>query len=120
MIIRKAGSITLILLYTVLCGEVSIRVISSFVLMYNIEMLNYAKQLKEKSPLPGISHQHRPNTRATLIGVDVSLNSRGHRSAELENPKKPKEKRIHFLGSSITLGWGVPAEEVFVQSSRSD
>ena len=113
MIIKRIGSITLVLLYMALCGEISIRIISSFLLVYNIEMLNYAKQLKEKSPLPGISHQHRPHTKANLMGVEVSVNSRGHRSVEFENPKKPTEKRIHFLGSSITLGWGVPAERVF-------
>lgn len=77
-------------------------------------MLKYAKQLKQKSSVVGVSHEHRPNSQATLMGVEVALNSLGHRNGELTIPKPTDERRIHFLGSSITLGWGVPEEEGFV------
>lgn len=113
-IVKKAFSSVLICAYVLVCGEISIRVISSFVMVYGIEMLDYAKEQKVKSDVPGISHQHRTNAKAKLMGVEVALNSLGHRSAELKNPKPKDERRIYFLGSSITLGWGVPADKVYV------
>ncbi|NQV83526.1 MAG: SGNH/GDSL hydrolase family protein [Rhodospirillales bacterium] len=100
--------------YVLACGELSIRAISTFVDVYSIEMLEYAKELKIKSPVPEISHEHRPNSSAHLMGVEVTLNSLGHRSAELRVLKGENERRFHVLGSSIALGWGVEAEEGFV------
>jgi len=95
------------------CGEISIRLLSTFFMIYTVEMLDYAKKLKIKSDIPGISHQHRANASAKLMGVEVKLNSLGHRSDELKNPKPRKERRIHVLGSSIALGWGVPVDQGF-------
>ncbi len=103
----------LVVVYLLICGEVAVRIISLFYPIYNIEMLKYAKQLQIKSNIAGAPGEHRPNSSANLMGVDISFNSRGNRSAELHNPKAPNEKRIHFLGTSLTLGWGVPANEVF-------
>ena len=111
---KKLSSWTLILAYVLICGEISIRLISSFVTIYTIEMLDYAKKLKVKSDVPGISHQHRTNAKVKLMGVEVALNSLGHRSVELQRPKPEVERRIHFVGSSITLGWGVPADKDYV------
>lgn len=113
-LVKKTSSWLLFAVYVLVCGEISIRVISSFFTVYSIEMLDYAKDLKIRSNIPGISHQHRPNAKATLMGVEVALNSLGHRSAELQNPKAGNERRIHVLGSSITLGWGVKVGEGFV------
>jgi lysophospholipase L1-like esterase len=47
------------------------------------------------------------------MGVQVMLNSMGHRSKEIRFPKLPNEKRIMAVGSSVTMGWGVPQDEVF-------
>jgi hypothetical protein len=47
------------------------------------------------------------------MGVDISLNSLGDRGPELINPRSPSTKRIFVLGSSITMGWGVPYPEIF-------
>ena len=113
-IMKKVSSWLLMAVYVLVCGEISIRIISAFVTVYSIEMLEYAKELKIKSPIPEISHEHRPNANARLMGVEVALNSLGHRSARLQVPKGENERRIHVLGSSITLGWGVEAEEGFV------
>ena len=113
-ILKKTSSWLLLAVYILACGEISIRVISSFVTVYSIEMLEYAKELKIRRPVPEISHEHRPNASARLMGVDVTLNSLGHRSAELRNPKAKNERRIHVLGSSIVLGWGVEVENGFV------
>lgn len=111
---KKASSWLLYVAYVLVCSEISIRVISSFFTVYSIEMLDYAKELKIRNTIPEISHEHRSNAKATLMGVEVALNSLGHRSAELQNPKAGNERRIHVLGSSITLGWGVKVEEGFV------
>ena len=99
--------------YVLVCGEISIRLLSTLFLVYPVEMLDYAKQLKVKSDIPGISHQHRTNASARLMGVEVKLNSLGHRSGELKDPKPKDERRIQVLGSSIALGWGVPADQSF-------
>lgn len=109
--VRKTMQGLLLVVYIVACGEIMLRALSSFTYIYNVEMLNYAKELKVKSAIPGISHEHRPNAGASLMGVDITLNSLGHRSAELRNPKTADERRIHVLGSSIALGWGVAEEE---------
>ncbi|MEO5334003.1 MAG: SGNH/GDSL hydrolase family protein [Magnetococcus sp. YQC-5] len=89
-------------------AEVALRVITSFAIIYDIEMIKYAHHLKKPSSIPGLSHQHIPNSKAHLMGHDVTLNSLGHRSPELVNPKSNQEKRIHFIGDSCTMGWGVP------------
>jgi hypothetical protein len=92
-------------------GEIAVRVISSVHLIYNIEMVKYAKQLKMRDPSGQASHVHRPSSSAHLMGVHVSLNSLGDRGPELKNPKDPNCKRVLVLGSSITMGWGVPFEK---------
>ena len=97
-----------------LVAEVLLRLLSSYFLIYDLEMVKYATDLKVRSPLPGVVHQHRSNAAATLMGVDVSLNSMGHRSPELSVPKPRDERRIHFIGSSILLGWGVPVAQGMV------
>jgi len=101
--------------WILICGEVSLRVVSAITPVYNIEMLKYAKALKIKSSRPRISHEHRPNSSAHLMGTEISLNSLGHRSNELQNPKGKDEKRIFILGDSIALGWGVSKEYVFAE-----
>lgn len=101
----------LYVLYLVVCGEVVMRIASQFVILYNIEMIKYATTLKVQSANPVLEYEHRPNSSAHLMGVDIELNSLGHRNDELLDPKPPNEKRIHFIGSSMGLGWGVPAEQ---------
>lgn len=103
----------LVVVYLLICGEVAVRIISSLYPIYNVEMIKYTKQLLTKSDVPGALDEHRPNASANLMGVDISLNSRGYRSTELHNPKPPNEKRLHFLGTSLTLGWGVPADGIY-------
>ncbi|MBI2567776.1 MAG: SGNH/GDSL hydrolase family protein [Candidatus Schekmanbacteria bacterium] len=110
----RVGRVAATIVYAVLCGELIIRAICYFVPIYDIEMIHYAKELKVRSTIPGVSHEHRPAVSAHLMGVDVTLNSLGHRGPELATPKPPREKRIHFLGSSITLGWGVAEKDTFV------
>ena len=81
-------------------------------ILYDVEMARYAQLLKVSAENPRIGHVHRPNGRARLMGVDVSINSRGFRDDE---PRPPGEdlRRIVFLGDSLTFGWGVEQDEIF-------
>jgi len=98
---------------TLAVGEGLIRVISSVRLIYNIEMVKYARSLKIRDPKGEVSHVHRPNASAHLMGVDIALNSLGNRGPELAAVKGEKTRRILVMGSSITMGWGVPWDKVF-------
>ena len=77
---------------------------------YNIEMWRYSRLLKVLSPDPSLGHEHRPNASATLQGVEIRINHLAMRGPE-PDLSDPKRKKILFLGSSNTLGWGVPEEE---------
>ena len=72
-------------LYIVFIGEIGIRTISHFTNIYEIEMLKYAKKLKRSSENPNLSHEHIPNSQSQLMGVNIVLNSLGHRNNELQN-----------------------------------
>ncbi|WP_373073602.1 SGNH/GDSL hydrolase family protein [Sulfurimonas sp.] len=96
----------LILLFMI---EGALRLKNSNMKNYDIEMWKYAKELKRSHPILG--HIHLTNKSAILQGVKISLNSYGMRSLE---PTKDYKRRILFLGSSITLGWGVNYDETMV------
>jgi lysophospholipase L1-like esterase len=81
-------------------------------------MVKYAKELKEPDPKGEISHVHRTNASAELMGVEVKLNSLGHRGPELTQPKSPDIKRVFVLGSSVTMGWGVPLDKMFTSTVK--
>jgi len=98
---------------TLILGEVAVRVVSSIHLIYNIEMVKYARELKMRDPLKEVSHVHRPSRSAHLMGVDISLNALGDRGPELRDPKPANCKRVLVMGSSITMGWGVPYDDIF-------
>lgn len=100
-------------LVTLLVFEGAVRIVSARKNLYTIEMVKYAKTLKMKDPLGVLTHVHRPSSEARLMGVDIRLNSLGHRSPELKPQKTETSERLYVLGSSITMGWGVPANEVF-------
>jgi len=112
---KKIISNCLIFIFTVTvgfgCAELMLRVKNSNQKNYNIEMWRYSKLLKKKSDDPTLGHEHIPNTSARLQGVEIRLNSRGMRSAEPPADLLGKQK-ILFLGSSNTLGWGVPEESI--------
>lgn len=96
-----------------ICGEATIRTISRFVDIYDIEMHKYALRLKRRSDHPLLLHEHVPNSQARLMGVDVRLNALGHRNGDLPAIKPDNERRIHVIGSSMCFGWGVPQEQTF-------
>ena len=91
-------------------AELLLRLKNSDQKNYNIEMWRYAKLLKVRSADPDLGHEHRPGTHATLEGVEVRINSLGMRGPEPDLADTSK-KRILFLGSSNTLGWGVAEKD---------
>lgn len=92
----------LALTVTLAVGEGALRVVFAYRLNYNIEMVKYAKALKQRDSGGEVSHVHRPNTSATLMGVEVALNSLGDRGPEVA-AKQPASTRVLVLGSSVTL-----------------
>ncbi|WP_186435020.1 SGNH/GDSL hydrolase family protein [Gillisia sp. Hel_I_86] len=76
---------------------------------YNIEMWKYANELKTQDSVLG--HVHKKSKEATLQNVEIKLNSLGMRSPE----PNPDKKKILFLGSSISLGWGIENENSYAE-----
>ena len=79
---------------------------------YDIEMWRYSKLLKKRSADPILGHEHRYNKEALLESVSIRTNNFGLRGPDIEE-QCTKKRRILFLGSSMTLGWGVPEAETF-------
>lgn len=77
---------------------------------YDIEMWRYAHLLKIRSPNPVLGHDHVRSASAVLQSVEIRTNEFGLRGGPVSPPEKD-ERRILFLGSSVTLGWGVPEAE---------
>ena len=96
-----------------LLGEVVARIIASNGMHYDIEMTKYAKQLKRKSTIVGLGHEHVPSSEADLMGVNVKINSVGMRDYEYPFEKNESTSRILVLGDSQTFGWGVPFDETY-------
>jgi lysophospholipase L1-like esterase len=104
------------LLTTVLAlalAEAGLRVYSMVTPNADVEFLRYATLLKGAAPGSALEFRHAPGTRARLFGVDVEINSRGFRDAEIPAERRPGETRIALLGDSVTFGWGVPYGERF-------
>jgi len=91
-------------------GEAILRAKNASMKNYDIEMWRYAKELKHRSDIPVLGHEHVPSSHALLQSVDIRINERGLRGGPV-GPRKPGVRRILVLGSSVTLGWGVPEEE---------
>lgn len=84
---------------------------------YDIEMWKYARELKQLSLNPNLGHEHKPFSEATLQSVKFRINSMGMRGEEAP-VKLFGVKRILFLGSSITLGWGVEEKDIVSEKLR--
>jgi len=111
----SSAALTLVsLLFTIGVFEVACRTIVDTGMHYHLEMWKYAVSLKEVAPDPAIGHQHRPNTHARLMGVDVTINSLGLRDSE-DMGDLGDGTRLLMLGDSITFGWGVPQNETVAE-----
>jgi lysophospholipase L1-like esterase len=65
-------------------------------------------------PDPDLVYKHTPNSTETYGYTEVDINSLGMRNREVLD-KKPEEYRILFLGDSVTFGWGVAEDQIFVR-----
>lgn len=102
------------LVLTIGMFEVACRTIVDTGMHYHLEMWKYAVSLKEVAPDPAIGHQHKPNTQAHLMGVDVMINSLGLRDSE-GTGEAGEGARVLMLGDSVTFGWGVPQDETVAE-----
>ena len=79
---------------------------------YDIEMWKYAKELKVPHNNEKINHIHKKDSKAKLQNVEIAINSYGFREKNFNKKDWDNAKeKIIFLGSSITLGWGVKEEK---------
>jgi hypothetical protein len=93
-------------------GEVALRVKNADQKNYNIEMWRYSKLLKKKSTDIELGHEHKLNVEAQLQGVKIRLNNLGMRGENIN--LDTNAKKIIFLGSSLTLGWGVEEDSTVI------
>ena len=104
-----------VLSFVILCcfigSEIFVRYVIDDGMEYNLEMWKYARQLKRVSEDPQQGHKHIPSRSALLMGVDVAINSHGHRNKEVAIEKSPDSVRVIMLGDSLTFGWGVSAKD---------
>ena len=94
-------------------GELVLRLKNRSMQNYDIEMWRYARELKTLSPDPALGHEHQPSMSAVLQSVSIRTNRFGLRGDEVA-PERGERRRILFLGSSITLGWGVNEQDTVV------
>lgn len=91
-------------------GEAALRFKNADMRNYDIEMWRYALELKKRSDDPVLGHDHQASKSATLQSVEIRTNELGLRGGPTP-PVVPGQRRILFLGSSVTLGWGVPEKD---------
>src|SRR5690349_11163568 len=80
--------------------ELMVRLVIDDGMQFDLEMWKYARDIKRVAAVPLIGHDHRPNSRAHLMGVEVAINSRGLRDREIPYERKPGTLRILMLGDS--------------------
>ncbi len=78
------GFIFIATVVTLGLGEIAIRVIASHHLIYNIEMVKYAEELKMADPLGEVGFVHRPSSSAA--------HGRGHFAQFARRPRAGIEK----------------------------
>ncbi|MEM8811412.1 MAG: SGNH/GDSL hydrolase family protein [Pseudomonadota bacterium] len=92
-------------------GEAVLRFKNASMQNYDIEMWRYSNELKESDPQLG--HDHVVNASAVLQSTEIRTNRFGLRGGPVSDERP--DRRILFLGASITLGWGVEEELTVTQ-----
>lgn len=78
--------------------------------------LAYTHELAENKEIDWQARKSRVARR--YAGVTWQVNAMGLRGVPVSSPKKKDTIRLLFLGSSITFGWGVKADEAFPEGVR--
>lgn len=104
-------SIALAVVFVLGAGEAVIRLKNMSMTNYDVEMWRYARELKTAAENPVLGHRHIPSKSAVLQSTEIRINAEGLRGPEI-TPLADGGRRILFLGSSITLGWGVPEDKI--------
>tara|TARA_B100001093_G_C26840721_1_gene1020427 strand:- start:364 stop:1329 length:966 start_codon:yes stop_codon:yes gene_type:complete len=100
---------------SLLICEFALRLKHKLIFDYDLEQWKYSKKLKIKDENKKIGHTHIKNSSAILQGVDISINNFGQRDIDYDNDYLSKyQKKFLFIGSSITLGWGVDYDKTFI------
>ena len=102
-------------LFAFLVTEAAVRLVVDDGMQFDLEMWKYARDVKIVSDDPLIGHEHGANREAQLMGVKVATNSHGLRDREFAFERTPGVRRILLIGDSLTLGWGVEAEDTFAK-----
>lgn len=93
--------------------ETFLRIKNHFIIDYDIEMWKYSKYLKIPHKNSKINHIHKKNSSAKLQNIEIRTNSLGMRGDDNDIKNwNSSDQKILFLGSSITLGWGVENDKV--------
>ena len=70
--------------------------------------------------IQNVPYVHKSDSSARVMGVDDTLNRYHHRSPMENRYLTADRQNLAFLGSSLTLGWGVPETDTFAaQTSKS-
>jgi len=113
-VFHKRNSLILLivsLVFSLTCVELLVRVLDPIGISYYEHAKNYHL---EKIADDDLYYRHKPNLDQIYQGVSVKTNAFGMRDEPIAN-KKPRELRVMFLGDSVTFGWGVRPEDIFVR-----
>ena len=88
-------------------------------MQFDLEMWKYARDVKVVSPDPLIGHEHGPDRKAHLMGVDVETNSKGQRDREIPYERTPGVLRIAMIGDFADRRLGRAVREHLLQAHRA-
>lgn len=112
-LIKSTLAVALSSIIAIIFFEIFLQIKNSYISPnYDIEMWRYSKELKKPSNNLLISHEHVPNSSSILQDVLIEIDDMGMRVIE-DAPKDDYDSSIIFIGSSITLGWGVESKYTF-------
>lgn len=99
-----AGPFLLVLLFSLLAGELTLRIANRLRPIPALETIKYGRDLKS-------TLLHQPQKTETIMGQTLRTNSLGLRGPEVDSEKSAR--RVLVFGSSVALGWGVAEDQTF-------
>lgn len=90
-------------------AEFIVRALDLYGVSYYESVGDYMRNMKAD---PHLIYRHKPLSQHRYGEVTLSYNENGLRDRQIL-PKAKDEMRILALGDSVTLGWGVPQDQIF-------